>query len=396
MTARLSCYSCGTATADTRSTHCACGEPLWFDIDTGAFEWPEADDRSGPWRYASVLPVADRVDIGSAAGDTPLFRVRKTSEDVGCTLYLKYEGQNPTGSFKDRGTAVGVSRAVASGDRWVGTVSHGNMALSVSAYAASAGLHCAVFVPADTPEERLRLIGRHDPAVFRVDGDYGRLYELTSTMRTNMRFLNSDAPLRVAGQKTIAYEICEAFAPDVPDAVVLPVSSGGNASAVWKALRELRAAGVIERVPRIYLVQAAACDPVASAYRDGAESVTQVEPEPTVATSIANADPPSGTRALAAVRSTGGSVVAVSDEAIRDGMARLATAEGLSVEPSCATVIPAVRELVDSGELTRDEEVVAILTGSGYKERYDGESACSRTVTLDDVEETITDLVSGS
>lgn len=391
---RVRCYDCGNAYRLEERQRCSCGDPLWFDTDAdaAAFEWPDDEWTAGMWRYDDVLPVSlsDSEPVGPTPGTTPLVRAERLDEYAGCTLYLKPEGQNPTGSFKDRGTAVGVAYGVRADDDWIGTVSHGNMALSTSAYAAAAGLESAVFVPAETPPERLELIARHDAQIFRVEGEYGRLYERTLALEADGgRFVNSDTPLRVAGQKTVAYEILEQFRPSAPDAIVLPVSSGGQASGVWKAIRELEAAGLLEAedAPRLYLVQAAACDPIATAYREDRSTVSPIDPGETIAVSIANADPPSGTRALTAARETGGVVVSVSDEETREAMDRLATTAGLSVEPSSAVALAGVRDLSRAGELDADDEVVAIVTGSGYKERYDVDVAArSRIIDVEAVE----------
>ena len=241
------------------------------------------------------------------------------------------------------------------------------MALSVAAHAAAADREAVILVAEDTPDSRLAMIAQHDPHLFRVRGEYGRLYYDTLERDLGVAFLNSDSPLRVAGQKTVAYEICEAFRPAVPDAIVLPVSSGGQASGVWKALRELHAARLIDAVPRIYLAQAARCDPIAQAFERGATNVDAVRGQPTAAVSINNADPPSGNRALAAARDTDGAVVSVPEEALLAETDRLAADAGISVEPSCAVVTAAVRDLTAAGELAPDEDVAVILTGSGYK-----------------------------
>lgn len=381
MNCRVSCYACGESYALSDRKRCECGEPLWFDADPEGFAWPDDERPRGVYRYADVLPVSKPVGIGSAAGATPLVRTPRLDAYVGCSLSLKSEGQNLTGSFKDRGSTVGVSYAANAGTDWIGTVSHGNMALSVSAHAASAGLECAVFVPIDTPEGRLELIARHDPRVFRVEGDYGKLYEETLSLDADVEFVNSDTPLRVAGQKTVAYEICERFAPEAPDAIALPVSSGGQTSAVWKALLELEQAGLLEEVPRLYPIQAAACDPIAAAYREDWETVTPIDADETIAVSIANADPPSGTRALAAARATDGAVVSVDEAAIEDAMNHVATVGGLSVEPSSAVAIAGLRALSEGGDVNESDDVVAIMTGNGYKERY-GSDAESRTIEL--------------
>ncbi|TKX83952.1 pyridoxal-phosphate dependent enzyme, partial [Halorubrum sp. SS5] len=306
-------------------------------------------------------------------------------------IHLKVEGVNPTGSFKDRGTAVGISRI----DGPVGTVSHGNMALSVAAHAAAADREAVILVAEDTPDSRLAMIAQHDPHLFRVHGEYGRLYHDTVEHDLGAAFLNSDAPLRVAGQKTVAYEICEAFAPDAPDAIVLPVSSGGQASGVWKALRELNAAGLLSATPRIYLAQAARCDPIAQSYRRGASRVEPVTGEPTAAVSINNADPPSGNRALAAVAETDGGVVSVPEEAMLAERDRLAADAGVSVEPSCAVATAAVRDLAAADEFGPDDDVAVILTGSGYKYgESDPDISSVREVDRADVPGAVRDAVS--
>lgn len=349
-------------------------------------DWPTG---RGVAAFADWLPTpAPTAGLAAGAGGTPLVREPALDAD-GARAYLKVEGTNPTGSFKDRGSAVGVtavraglSAAAGGHDRpdRVGTVSHGNMAVSMAAHAASAGLDCVVLVPADVSDARLARIAAHDPRIYRVDGDYGRLYydALAAGPENRVAFVNSDAPLRVAGQKTTALEVVRAFASShgsrvpsdatAPDAMVCPVSSGGHASGAWKAIRDARAAGLLDAadVPRLYFVQAAACDPIARADRQGADAVTRLEePGETVAYSIANADPPSGTRTLQAARATGGRVVAVDDPAIREAHERLARV-GYRVEPSCATVLAAFERLRADGEIGAGEDVTLIATGVGY------------------------------
>ncbi|PAU78797.1 threonine synthase [Halorubrum salipaludis] len=395
---RLACYDCGETYPFGEAARCSCGEPLWFETDPDAVSWPDTGGRGAEagaaghdslWRYESVLPAATPVGLAAAAGGTPLLRAPSIEPADGPRLHLKLEGTNPTGSFKDRGTAVGIGRL----DGPIGTVSHGNMALSVAAHAAADGREAVILVAEDTPDSRLAMIAQHDPHLFRVRGDYGRLYEDTLERDLGVAFLNSDSPLRVAGQKTVAYEICEAFRPDAPDAIVLPVSSGGQASGVWKALRELRAAGLIEAVPRIYLAQAARCDPIARAFRRGAARVEPVTGEPTAAVSINNADPPSGNRALAAVEATDGAVASVSEDALLAETDRLAADAGISVEPSCAVATAAVRDLTESGDLGRDEDIAVILTGSGYKYGTPGAGTPSvREIDREDVPAAVREL----
>lgn len=374
------CHDCGRSFPLAERKRCACGEPLGFE-PRELPEWPRSSD-PGMWRYADLLPVDVPSGIGAAAGGTPLVRAPRL--DVGgVDLYLKDEGQNPTGSFKDRGSAVAAAYARENGIDRLGTVSHGNMAMSTAANAAGAGLDCTVCVPSDIPEERLSHIARYGPEILRVEGDYGRLYEASLELE-GIEFVNSDTPLRVAGQKTVALESCEAFSPEVPDAIVLPVSSGGQLSGIRRALSELRKAGLIEELPRLYACQAAACDPIVRAFEAGEESVSPVEGGETIAYSIANADPPSGNRALAALRDTDGGAVAVPDGETRAAQRRLAREGGFRVEASSAVAYAGLERLVERDEIRSGERVVTILTGSGFKESSEVE-VDARTVALEDL-----------
>ncbi|MBX0294760.1 threonine synthase [Haloarcula nitratireducens] len=366
----LICYDCGATATLAAGARCDCGEPYWVATDSECFAWPEGGKRS-LWRYRDLLPDVDPTGLAAGAGGTPFVRAPRLDGDVGARVHVKFEGSNPTGTFKDRGSAVGVAAAADAGYGTVGTVSHGNMARSMAAHAASAGLDCLVLVPADVPAERLALLARYDPTILRVEGDYGGLYDESLRVGREQRiaFVNSDTPLRVAGQKTTALEIAEGFAPEPPDAVVLPVSSGGHGSAVWKAFRELRDAGLATELPRLYFVQTAACAPIADAWERGDRTVTPIEGGETVAYSIANADPPSGNRVLAAARATGGGVLAVDDEAILDARRTLSADAGLFVESASATALAGARRLAEGDALEGDSDVVLIATGTGFTER---------------------------
>lgn len=359
----LVCHDCGTRTTDER-VRCECGEPLWFPVE--AVDLREGNPES-LWDYQRALPSPQPPGVGGVVGGTPLFRAPALDASAGCRVHLKDERANPTGTFKDRGSAVGVAVAAAE-DRPVLTVSHGNMARSVAAHATAAGVDCAVLVPADIPGDRLAPIARYEPALLRVEGDYDRLYHDAIEIVGPIA-LNSDVPLRVEGQKTVAYEI--AAQASTVDAVVLPVSSGGNASAIWKGFRELALAGVLDASPRLYLVQASACAPIAKAYHEELDAVPEIESGDTIAYSIANSKPPSGDRALRAARTTNGAVISVEDEAIRRAQADLATRAGVETEPAAATVLAGMHQLAAAEEIRPNENVVAVVTGTGLLERPD-------------------------
>ena len=388
----VTCYDCGNEYTLAERKRCECGEPLWLDL--GISDFCPAMDEYGIDRYTDQLPIDRPVGVGTGAGETPLVRATALDEFAGCRLQLKDESGNPTGSFKDRGSAVGVAYALTEGRDRVGTVSHGNMAMSMSAHVAGTDMACVVLVPNRIPVARLGLIAQYGAEVVQVEGDYGRLYDeaLEAGPSLGTEFINSDTPLRVEGQKTIAYEIAEEF-DDTPAGVVLPVSSGGHASAVWKGFRELETVGAVDRVPPLYFVQTAACDPIAQAFRNGDASVTPVAPEETIAFSIANGSPPSGNRALTAARETNGAVIAVPDDEIREATNRLARQAGLCVEHASATTLAGLRRLAEKDTVDASDDIVAIVTGTGFKE-FGGEMDIdAATATVSNFERELNEIL---
>jgi threonine synthase len=376
----LRCYRCGERYEGPARVRCACGEPLWFESDAETFDWADCRERDGMWRYEPLLPIARPDGIARAAGGTPLVRSERLDDAAGCRVYVKDEGEQPTGAYKDRGSAVAVPHAIETSGGAVGTVSYGNMAMSTAAHAAGLGRECVVLVPDDIPPVRLELIDQYDPTIVRVDGDYGALYgdALDLSTRLPIAILVSDAPARISGYKTALFEICEAFAPDAPDALVLPASSGGFASGIWLGIRDLEAAGLLPDPPRVYLVQTAAGDPLTRAFDAGETDPTPLGPDETgetIAHSIGNPDPPSGARALAAVRDTGGAVVSVDDDEIRAAQRRFAVDGGFCVEPASAASLAGASRLSERGEIADDDEVVLIPTGTGFKEMGTGDAS---------------------
>ncbi|MFA9427772.1 threonine synthase [Natronorubrum sp. A-ect3] len=372
------CYRCNRRYQDDNQVRCECGEPLWFDDDLAGFDLSSPREMTGLWRYAAALPDLRPEGIAAAAGQTPLLRSPRLDQVAGCRIYVKDEGENPTGSYKDRGSAVAVSHALQQETDAVGTVSYGNMAMSTAAHAASLGIDCVVLVPTDTPASRLELIAQYDPTIIQVEGEYGKLYNevLDLNRELPISFLLSDAPARIRGYKTALFEIYEAMAPDTPDAIALPASSGGFASGIWRGILEFQNAGVIDTPPRLYLVQTAASDPITRAYIADQDEVSALEAEAvgeTIAHSIGNPNPPSGTRALTAVRQTGGAVCSVTDADIQKAQRQFAQRGGLCVEPASATPLAGVRQLTSRGEIDEDETVVLLPTGTGFKEMGTGD-----------------------
>ena len=385
------CYRCEKRYGDEARVRCDCGEPLWFEERAG-FSWSDFADASGMWRYEALLPTARPTGIARGAGGTPLIRSEGLDEAAGCRVYVKDEGENPTGAYKDRGSAVAVPHAIEAGNDVVGTVSYGNMAMSTAAHAASAGRDCVVFVPEAISSVRLELIAQYEPTIIQVEGDYGALYHdaLRLSATHPIAILVGDVPTRIGGYKTALFEIYEELAPETPDAIALPTSSGGFASGIWLGLRDLDAAGLLEEFPRLYLVQTAAADPITRAFEAGTDDPEELSPEAvgeTIAHSIGNPDPPSGARALAAARSTGGAVLSVTDEEIRAARRRFAADGGFCGEPATATPLAGVARLTERGEIGDDETVVLIPTGTGFKELGTGDaSVATETVARRELE----------
>jgi len=399
MSLSLSCYRCGERYDDGARVRCACGEPLWVDTDPTAFSWGDCRDRGGMWRYEALLPIDHPEGVARAAGGTPLVRSPGLDDAAGARVFVKDEGENPTGAYKDRGSAVGVPHTVATGDDVVGTVSYGNMAISTAAHAASLDRECVVFVPERTSSVRLELIAQYEPTIVQVAGDYGKLYEdaLDLSERLPIDVLVSDAPTRISGYKTALFEIYESLAPAAPDVIALPASSGGFASGVWLGIRDLERAGLIEDPPRLCLIQTATADPLTRAFGPGETDpppLSPDEPGETIAPSIGTPAPPSGARALAAVRDTDGAVVSVTDDEIRTAQRRFAVDGGFCVEPASATTLAGVSRLADCGDIAADESVVLVPTGTGFKEMGTGEAeVATETVRRDALRDRLESLV---
>lgn len=399
MSLSVTCYRCGEGDENAARVRCSCGEPRWIEPDASSFAWSDCRDYEGMWRYEPLLPIDRPAGVARAAGGTPLVRSPGLDDAAGCRVYVKDEGEHPTGAYKDRGSAVAVPHAIAAGNDAIGTVSYGNMAMSTAAHAASLDRECVVLVPDEIPAGRLELIAQYDPTIVRVAGDYGALYgdALALSDALPIGMLVSDAPTRISGYKTALFEICEAFAPDAPDAIVVPTSSGGFASGMWRGIRDLEAAGLLEDAPRLYLVQTAAADPITRAFDAGATDTTALSPDETgetIAHSIGNPDPPSGGRALAAARDTGGAVLSVTDDELRAAQRRFAVDGGFCVEPASAASLAGATRLSDRGEIGADESVVLVPTGTGFKELGTGDaSVATERVRRADLSERIGSLL---
>ncbi|WP_297503224.1 threonine synthase [Thermococcus sp.] len=356
---KLRCPICGR-TYEEPVQRCSCGEPVEFKILKG-----EPYIGKSVWeRFWNFWPIEPVLEFSLGEGDTPLVKSR-LGEELGIRLYLKNETANPTWSFKDRGTFLAVSYAIKAGYKAVGTVSTGNMAASVAAYAARAGLSAKILVSENADEEKLKAVSVYGGSVIRVRGDYGRLYFESLKLGENLGvyFINSDNPFRVEGYKGIAFEIAEETTPDY---VLIPTSSGGLFRGIAKGFIELMRNGLIEELPKLITVQAKGCSPICRAFREGKARIEHFERPKTIAKAIANPYPPSGNAVLKLLREFNWLCVTVSDEGIIEAQKKLA-GEGLFVQPASATGIAALKKLVESGTIPEGTKVVSILTGSGLK-----------------------------
>jgi threonine synthase len=313
--------------------------------------------------YADRVPIppgAEVITLGE--GNTPLVPAPHLSELTGCTVYLKVEGANPTGSFKDRGMTVAITHALASGLRAVICASTGNTSASAAAYAARAGLTCAVLVPqGKIAMGKLAQAILHGARILQIDGNFDDCLELARKTAIDypVTLVNSVNPVRIAGQKTAALEVCDVLGR-APDVHCLPVGNAGNITAYWAGYSEYAEDGVVTGTPRLFGFQAAGAAPLVRG-----EPVA--EPE-TIATAIRIGSPASWEGAIKARDSSDGLFDAVTDEEILAAYRLLARTEGVFVEPSSATGIAGMLRTAADGRLPKGSTVVCTVTGHGLKD----------------------------
>jgi len=314
-------------------------------------------------RYRDLLPVGpDTPIITLGEGGTPLVPAPYLSEMTGAEVLLKMEGANPTGSFKDRGMTVAVSKAVEEGMRAAVCASTGNTAASAAAYCARAGMRCAVVVPkGSVARGKLAQALLHGAAVVEVEAGFDRALELVreTAARYPVALVNSVNPYRIEGQKTAAFEIVDELG-DVPDCLAIPVGNAGNITAYWKGFRQYASEGRGDRTPRMLGFQAAGAAPIVLG--------RPVEEPETAATAIKIGNPASWEGAVAAVRESGGFVDAVSDEEILDAYRILAGREGVFAEPASAASVAGVLKSARDGRLPPGARIACVLTGHGLKD----------------------------
>lgn len=326
------------------------------------------------WRYKDFMPIRNPLNVVSLnEGGTRLYHCRRLGNALGIkNLYVKNEGENPTGSFKDRGMTVGVSKALELGTKIVACASTGNTSASLAAYAAKAGISCVILIPSGgVAFGKLAQAIIYGAKVIQIRGNFDQALQMVlklSEEHKEIYLLNSINPYRLEGQKTIAFEICDQLKMEVPNKVVVPVGNAGNISAIWKGFIEFSKTGLIESLPKMVGVQAEGAAPIAKAIKSGKDAITPVEKPETVASAIRIGAPVSWKKAMKAIKDSGGTAETVTDKEILEAQKMLARYEGLFVEPASASSIAGLKKMVENGEIGKDEVVVCIATGHGLKD----------------------------
>jgi len=331
------------------------------------------------WRYHELMPVDSRFAAELGEGGTPLIHSKRLAEKLSVKeLYLKDETRNPTASFKDRAMAVGAAKAVEIGKRDVVIASSGNAAASLAAYSAALGLRCHAFVPEDVARGKaaqLMLFGADVVRVRQVEEGKDPTVEMMIETVKKLGWYPCPSfgpfnPYQVEGPKTISYEVIEQLGWSVPDFILVPTGSGCLLTGIWKGLLDFKRLGIIDNYPKLVPVQPEGNQPLIRALRQG-KSFNELEPEKwprSIASGLLDPYPWDGDAAIEAVRKTGGTGVAVSDEEILEAVKMLARLEGIFAEPSGAVGVAALKKMLEEGTIDRGDKTVILITGSGLKE----------------------------
>ncbi len=323
------------------------------------------------WKYREILPVTYEEKIVSMGeGGTKLHNCKRLAKILGLKeLHVKNEGENPTGSFKDRGMTVGVTKALELGMQHVACASTGNTSASLAAYAAKSGVKCIVIIPSGKVAfGKLAQAIVHGAQVIQIRGNFDDALRIIRELCSKhpVYLLNSLNPYRLEGQKTIAFEVRDQL-DAASDKVILPVGNAGNISAIWKGFNELKELGMITTLPQMIGIQAEGAAPIANAVKMGKETVEPLANPETVATAIRIGAPVNWKKAVKAIKDSGGLAETVSDREIIEAQKLLASREGIFVEPASAASIAGLKKLLLAGEIDSDENVVCITTGHGLK-----------------------------
>jgi len=388
------CIVCGNEyTIDDVRYTCECGGLLEISYDYEKIKENVSREslrkrEIGVWRYLDYLPVKDSKKIVSLCeGGTPLYKCDNLAKELGLKeLYVKNEGANPTGSFKDRGMTMGVTRANELGVNVVGCASTGNTSASLAAYSARASKKCIVLLPSgNVALGKLAQAMFYGAKVIQIGGNFDDALLMVRKLAEEGKIylLNSINPFRLEGQKTIGFEICDQLNWDVPDRVILPVGNAGNISAIWKGFKEFKETGITDALPKMTGIQAEGAKPIVDAFKKGVKEIVPEEHPETIATAIRIGNPVNYPKALDAIYSSGGLAESVSDEEITAAQKLLARKEGIFVEPASASSIAGLIKLIEMDAIDRDEKIVCITTGNGLKDPDAAIRASERPIEIE-------------
>ena len=386
------CVKCGREyEAAPAVTTCECGGILdiVYDYDyirTVATKeyFRRCDDRS-MWRYRAFLPVEESTPAPPLrVGWSPIYDGRRLADELGLKqLWIKDDGVNPTASLKDRASSIAVAKAIEAGYDTIACSSTGNAASSLAGNAAAAGLSTYIFVPQRAPVGKVAQLLIFGATVISVQGDYGDTFRLSAKAIERYGWYNRNAainPYLMEGKKTVSLEIAEQLNWQVPDFVAISVGDGCTIAGVWKGFKDLYAAGLIDRLPRILSVQAAGCWPINRAVRTG--DPWQPMEENTIADSIAVGVPRNPDKAINAILESNGVTVEVTDEEILAAMRQLGRTCGVFGEPAGVTATAGLKKALETGLISRDASVVSIVTGNGLKDTANGIKAAGAPISL--------------
>ncbi len=340
------------------------------------------------WRYRELLPIDGQPRVGLYSGYTPLVRAHRLAQALGVReLYVKDDSVNhPTFSYKDRVVSVAISKAVEFGFDTVSCASTGNLANSVAAHAAQAGLACYVFVPDGLEQGKIIGSAIYGPRTIAIKGNYDDVNRLCSEIgdKYSWAFVNVNLrPYYAEGAKTHAFEVAEQLGWKLPQHMIVASAGGTILPKISKAFKELIKVGLVaDSGCKIYSAQAAGCAPIIEALHNGTDSITPVKPR-TIASSIAIGDPADGYYVLQALRESGGWGESATDDEIIEGIRLLAQTEGIFTEPAGGTEIAVAKKLIEKGRIPRDESIVISITGNGYKTLEAVAGSVEKPITID-------------
>jgi len=324
------------------------------------------------WRYKELMPIDGEPTCGLNSGYTPLVKADKLAAHLGLKeLYIKDDTvTHPTLSFKDRVVAVALSKAIEFGFDTVACASTGNLAHSVAAHGAAAGLNRFIFIPASLEQSKIVASLAYGPNLIAVDGNYDDVNRLCSEVanKYNWAFVNINIrPFYAEGSKTQGYEIVEQLGWKVPDAVVVPCASGSLLTKIWKSFKEMKEIGLIDEVhSKVFSAQAIGCNPIVTAIKEGVDVIRPVKPN-TVAKSLAIGNPADGYYATQVIRESGGFGADVSDNEIIEAIKLMARTEGIFAETAGGVTLASAMKLIESGHIAKDDLTVLCITGNGLK-----------------------------